>query len=102
MGISFGIVYYLNSLQEKSEENEWDINTFMKYGISIVISGVIAGINFAFFTILDYLTQLEHQATKTNYYLSYSIKLTIFTFINGNKFRNSILFKFFTRKIRRK
>ena len=83
MGISFGIVYYLNSLQENSEENEWDINTFMKYGISIVISGVIAGINFAFFTILDYFTQLEHQATKTNYYLSYSIKLTIFTFINS-------------------
>jgi hypothetical protein len=63
MGISFGIVYYLNSLQENSEENEWDINTFMKYGISIVISGVIAGINFAFFTILDYLTQLEHHST---------------------------------------
>ena len=83
MGISFGVVFGLNYLQYKSEENLWDSNTFMKYGISIIISGVIAGINFSFFLILNYLTTLEHQTTKTDYYLSYSVKLTIFTFIDS-------------------
>ena len=83
MGISFGIVLALNYLQDDSEKNNWAINTFMKYGISIIISGVIGGINLAFFYILNFLTKLEYQNTKTDYYLSYSIKLTIFTFINS-------------------
>jgi hypothetical protein len=54
----------------------------MKFGISLVITGVINGLNFLFFLLLDYLTTLERQRTKTDYYLSYSVKLTIFTFIN--------------------
>ena len=82
IGVSFGIILYLNYLQQSSELHEWAINTFMKFGISLVITGVISGLNFVFFLLLNYLTTLERQRTKTDYYLSYSVKLTIFTFIN--------------------
>ena len=82
IGVSFGIILYLNYLQQSSELHDWEINTFMKFGISLVITGVINGLNFLFFLLLDYLTTLERQRTKTDYYLSYSVKLTIFTFIN--------------------
>ncbi len=81
IGLSFGIVIGLTYLQNKS--NEGSKNTFMKYGISLLITGVISLINMIFQWILDYLTKLEHQRTKTEYYLSFSVKLTIFTFLNS-------------------
>jgi hypothetical protein len=49
IGVSFGIILYLNYLQQSSELHEWAINTFMKFGISLVITGVISGLNFVFF-----------------------------------------------------
>ena len=83
IGITVGIVVALTYLQNKSNKNNSSENTFIKYGISLVITGVISFINMIFQWILDYLTKLEHQRTKTEYYLSFSVKLTIFTFVNS-------------------
>ena len=95
IGISVGIVLGLTYLQNKSNKGNWSVNTFMKYGISLVITGVISLLNMIFQWILDYLTKMEHQRTKTEYYLSFSVKLTFFTFLNsavvpliGNYFQN--------------
>ena len=56
---------------------------FIKYGISILITGSISGINELFYFLLEKLTEKEKQISMTNFYLSYSIKLTFFTFMSS-------------------
>ena len=40
-------------------------------------------LNFAFQMILDFLTKMEKQTTMTEYYRSYSVKLTLFSFFTS-------------------
>ena len=84
IGISFGIVLALNYAQfeMKNEDNE---HKFYKYLLSLVISIIIAIINTIGREILRIITEnIEAIENKTEYYISLSIKITIFTFLNIN------------------
>ena len=56
---------------------------FVQYLTSLVISCVSTALNYIFENIFHILTKIEKQSTMTKYYLSYSLKLTIFSFINS-------------------
>jgi hypothetical protein len=74
---AFQIVYSLNSIQEEIKDEDWA--EILKYTASFSISIVISILNIFLEFIMKYLTQMEKQKSKTNYYLSYSVKLSIFT-----------------------
>ena len=83
-GVSFLIIYFLNNVQEnitQSEENS-DHITFL-YVISLVISIVTSSIDVILEIVFQTFTEWEKHTTMTNFYLSYSVKLTIFTFLNS-------------------
>ena len=79
MAICFVIILFLNNFQTK-RNNKKGISPLVKYGLSIAISLVISILNAFFQYLLENLTKREKQISMTNFYLSYSIKLTIFTF----------------------
>ena len=80
--VCFLIILFLSDFQiEKMKTN--NNNFFYKYGISISITLIISILNTVFQFILDYLTKKEKQISNTDYYLSFSIKLTIFTFLTS-------------------
>jgi hypothetical protein len=70
-----------NNLQKYIEKKN-NFHIVVAYIISLLLSLCIFIINFIFEKILDFLTKKEKQTTTTNYYLSKSIKLTIFSFMN--------------------
>ena len=76
--IALGILIGLNRLQRYVAEKQKD---FWKYFISFFISIIIAVTNFVGKLLFKKLTNLEKIEVKTNFYISYSIKLTIFTFV---------------------
>ena len=55
----------------------------IKYGLSLLITGVIFIINYLFQIFLGYLTKIEKHSSMTEFYLSFSVKLTIVTFTNS-------------------
>ena len=77
--ITLGILIGLNRFQRYIAEKQKD---FWKYVISLLISIIIAVTNFLGKYIFKKLTFLEKIEVKTNFYISYSIKLTIFNFIS--------------------
>ena len=79
IAIGFGIILGFKQLQ--IIVNKKDYNQIILYIISLCIAIVCSIINIIFEEILDMLTKHEKQSSITNYYLSYSIKLTIFTFL---------------------
>ena len=82
--ISFGIIYFLNSIQFDLTEDEKDHKTF-EYLLSFLISIVISLINSLGRKLLKHITKkFETNESKTNYYISLSLKITVFTFINTN------------------
>ena len=82
ISLCFFFILYLNSVQiEKSQSA--DDNIVYRYGWSTFISLIIAAINAIFQNILIILTQMEKQICMTNFFLSYSIKLTILTFCSS-------------------
>ena len=82
--ISFAIVYFLNYCQFNLTEKEGK-HTTAEYLLSLAISIIIAIINSLSRKILKLVTRhVAAKETKTNYYISLSIKITIFTFINTN------------------
>ena len=83
-GISFIIVFILTDYQDYSNKKNWKNHYIKKYFISILITIVILVINNIFQIILGYLTKKEKHYCKTNEYLSFSVKLTIFTFVNSS------------------
>ena len=83
MGVSFGIVLSFTYLQNKITDNNKNTNLFVKYLLSILITIIIALLNFVLEVILEKLTKFERHLSKTNYYLSLSIKMAIFTFLNS-------------------
>ena len=84
IGISFGIVMVLNYIQYNLTDNNND-HQFYEYLISFIISIIISEINSLGRKLLKIVTRkLEATETKTDYYISLSSKITIFTFINTN------------------
>ena len=58
-------------------------NQIVQYLTSFVISSVSTFLNYIYENIFHTLTKFEKQSTWTKYYLSYSIKVTTFSFINS-------------------
>ena len=83
-GISFLIIYFLNKAQENitSSKETSDHITFL-YVLSLAISVVTSAIDVILEILFQTFTEWEKQTTMTNFYLSYSVKLTIFTFLNS-------------------
>ena len=81
IGISFIFISRLTILQKKFKAEN---NFLIKYFISLIITIVISLINVIFQICLETLTKMENHITMTNYYLSFSIKLTLFTFITSS------------------
>ena len=81
--ICFVIILAFNYLQLKLQRGNNGNKKALKYIISLLITLVISILNSVFRFFLDFLTKREKQISMTNYYLSYSIKLTIFTFITS-------------------
>ena len=79
IAIGFGIILALQNLQ--IYVNKKNYNRVVYYIISICITIVSSIINIIFEELLDMLTKIEKQSSITKYYLSYSIKLTIFSFL---------------------
>ena len=76
--VELGIIISLNAIQRwvaKKQKNIW------KYVISFLISIIIAVTNFVGKLLFKKLTHYEQIEIKTHYYISYSFKLTIFTFV---------------------
>jgi len=78
----FIIVTSLNYLQKYIDEKK-NFQIIKSNIISLLISCCILIINSIFEKILDFLTEIEKQPTTTNYILSKSIKLTLFSFMNS-------------------
>ena len=83
IAVCFFIILYLNNIQIKQSQTEAGNSILNRYGVSISISLVIALINSLFQNLLVFLTKIEKQISMTNYFLSYSIKLTFLTFISS-------------------
>lgn len=79
IAICFVVILFLNNFQTK-RSNKKGVLPLIKYGLSLAISLVISILNSIFQYILENLTKKEKQISMTNFYLSFSIKLTIFTF----------------------
>ena len=84
-GISFAAIYGLNLLQMYVDEHQANHTTHivLLYVISFAITGVTSGMDVLLEIVLEILTKWEKQTTWTNYYLSYSLKLTLFSFVNS-------------------
>ena len=82
--ISFAVISSLNDIQKKNNDDESKKSLLVKYGVSLSITIIISIINAVFEILLEILTKLEKHITMTNFHLSYSIKLTLFTFINSS------------------
>ena len=83
IAFSFGIILLFTYLQNGVIEKEKKMNLFVKYLLSFIITLVISGINLILEEVLTKLTLLEKHISRTNFYLSLSIKITIFTFFNS-------------------
>ena len=82
MGVSFVIVLVLNHIQYKKEA-DLENDVILKYGLSFAITAVTSGINAIVKILFQNFSELEKMWTYTDKYLSLSVKLTIFTFINS-------------------
>ena len=79
--IAYQIVYLLNQFQEDIKEG--GLKEILKYSASFSITIVISILNIILEFILKIFTKIEKLKSKTNYYLSFSIKLTIFTLMTS-------------------
>ena len=77
-----GISYLQEQLYSDDNENV-DKNIILKYLTSLSITIVISIINNLIEFVLEKLTYLEKPISKSNYVLSLSVKLFIFTFLNS-------------------
>ena len=81
IGICLGIFIGINMLQDHL--NDKAIHQILSYIISLINTCVSSGLNYIFQLLLDFLTKMEKQMTMTEYYRSYSVKLTLFTFFTS-------------------
>ena len=78
VAIELGIIIGLNAIQNYTTKRQ---KNFWKYVISFLISIIIALTNFVGKFLFKKLTFIEKIEIKTYFYISYSVKLTIFTFV---------------------
>jgi hypothetical protein len=76
--VTLGIIIVLNYVQRKIAENQKD---FWKYVISLLISIILAVTTYVGKLLFKKLTYYEKIEVTTNFFISYSIKLTLFQFI---------------------
>ena len=81
-GISFIIILALNKLQDNDKKKYNDHIVFL-YLISLAITVVTSFIDKILQVVFETFTGWEKHITITKFYLSYSVKLTIFTFLNS-------------------
>ena len=82
IGIAFNIVYLLNNFQDSIEEKKnW--SSSLKYTVSFSITIIVSLLNLILEYLMKFFTKIEKQKSMTSYYLSFSIKLTIFTFMTS-------------------
>ena len=84
--VSFGILLGLSFLQDKlynDDKENGDTNIFLKYLTSLCITIVVSILNAIIQFVLEKITYREKHISKSNYILSLSIKITIFTFVNS-------------------
>ena len=79
--ICFVIIASINALLDYI--NKKYPHPIVQYLTSLVISCISTALNYIYENIFHILTKFEKQSTMTKYYLSYSIKLTIFSFVNS-------------------
>ena len=86
IAVSFGMVFGLSYLQEQlygDDTENGDSNIVLKYLTSLSITVVISIINTLIQLVLEKLTYMEKPISKSNYVLSLSVTLFIFTFLNS-------------------
>lgn len=83
IAISFIIVVLLTLAQERIDKLSFGAKNFSKYAVSLGMTGAISIVNIIFQSILECLTKLERHMSVTDHNLSFSVKLTIFTFVNS-------------------
>ena len=83
IAISFIIVISLTLAQEKIDNMSFGAKNFSKYAVSLGMTGAISIVNIIFQEILKILTDVERHMSITDYNLSFSLKLTVFTFVNS-------------------
>jgi hypothetical protein len=83
IAFSFGIILIFTVWQNKIIDKDKKMHLFVKYLLSFFITLIISGINLILEEVLTKLTSLEKHISRTNFYLSLSIKITIFTFFNS-------------------
>ena len=83
IGICLTIILGLNYVQIKYQQASDNNRIFITYLVSFIITGVTFLLNSIFQISLGYLTRIEKQISMTNYYLSFSIKLTFFSFMTS-------------------
>ena len=79
IGIGFGIIFGLQNLQNYVNKKKY--TRIVYYLISLSITIVSSIINIIFGNMLDFLTKTEKLKSITTYYLSYSVKLALFSFL---------------------
>lgn len=83
IAISFIIVVLLTLAQERIDKMSFGAKNFSKYAVSLGMTGAISIVNIIFQSILECLTKLERHMSITDHNLSFSVKLTVFTFVNS-------------------
>ncbi len=84
IAISFIIVVLLTMAQEKIDNMSFGAKNFSKYAVSLGITVVTSLVNIIFQGLLESLTKVERHISITDQNLSFSVKLTIFTFVNSS------------------
>ena len=79
IGIGFAIIFGLQNLQNYVNKKKYI--KFVYYLISLCITIVSSIINIIFQSLLNFLTKTEKLKSITDYYLSYSVKLALFSFL---------------------
>ena len=82
VGVDYCFAYLLDILQKRIDEKK-NFSSILGYVISLCFTAISSCTNLMFSSLLDKTSKSEKQATLTNYYLSYSAKLCIFTFLTS-------------------
>ena len=83
IAICFIIVILLTMAQEKINNLSFGEKNFSKYAVSFAMTGIISIVDIILEIVLGILTKNEKHISLTNFNLSFSVKLTICTFVNS-------------------
>ena len=81
--VSFNIVVILTLAQKKIDNLPFGAQKISRFIMSLGMTGVISLVNVIFQGMLEKLTKLERHMSITDHTLSFSVKLTLFTFANS-------------------